>query len=72
MPPSAAAFRHVAGGSMSGAMGVKSDGGARGSSICNLRSAALSKRAAEILASVVTLAKFKQDRRLTRAFAYER
>ena len=56
MPPSAAAFRHVAGGSMSGAMGVKS-GGAPGSSTCNLRSAALSKRAAEILGSVVTLAK---------------
>jgi len=48
-------LRHLAGGSMSGAMGVTSDGTPR-SSTCNLRSAALSKRAAEIVGSVVALA----------------
>ena len=40
---------------MSGTRGFEL-GGAPGSSTCNLRSAALSKRAAEILGSVVALA----------------
>src|SRR5258708_4977876 len=52
-PPTEAAFRHVAGGSMSRAMSFEL-GGAPGSSTCNFRSAALSKRAAEILGSVDT------------------
>ena len=51
--PTEAASRHVAGGS--GARGDKSGGGTPGLSTCNLRSAALSNRAAEILGSVVAL-----------------
>src|SRR5258708_1077827 len=46
---------YAVGGSMSGARGVKPSV-APGSSTCNLRSAALSRRAAEILGSVVALA----------------
>jgi hypothetical protein len=55
----AAALRHFAGGgSTSGASGVKSGGFP--SSTCNLKSAALSIRAAEILGSVVALANLKR------------
>ena len=45
-PPTEAAFRHVAGGSMSGARGVSSV--TLGSPTCKFRSAASSNRAAEI------------------------
>ena len=47
--------RHALGGSMSGARGVRSPSIPR-SSTCNLRSAAFSNRAAEILGSLVAFA----------------
>ena len=48
--PGAASFGQIAGGSIFGTRGVRF--GAPGSSTCNLRSAAFSNRAAEILGSL--------------------